>query len=459
MRISKTEIFLQFYRLSKWLELIIFRRALKLRTQCFYLISLGIRVSKDGAPQEGADIELDKQISIATWYLTSPEYSDIKFPSDSVETNERVREMQRQNSLEYAARKEACDSLISEALKNPFVGRWVAQYFATEAYLDSFFKDREKTSTYYHKRALEFSSDYVEVVPGSISKLSREAKKSHSSARKILSDREAMKISIDPSIVLPLIGVFSFLFVITGYLFNFFYLGSFGVDVTRYFDLTDYVSSSIEHIWIIFFGVLLSTLFVFLGMHHASRKPTAQIEHERRGLDWFAINVALIFVLNILAGLLLGGRSLHMFLSFNIIYGGFFITTYLADRFFRNRTVAIFMFTMLFSYVSGMYGHTARQIFEVHDTGFDHAFCDSLRSDVDNRIASGFDDCTVKYLASSSSYLFVYDQGTNTAVALKKDMFGAFVHNPTFDFVQETAKIRTEVLRYLPEFFGDKPSD
>ena len=72
------------------------------------------------------------------------------------------------------------------------------------------------------------------------------------------------KVEIAPSHISFIFSISTTVFLLTGYLYNRFYLGYFGIDVSQFFTLSDYLSSSVDKIYIACIASIIG-VFVYVG--------------------------------------------------------------------------------------------------------------------------------------------------------------------------------------------------
>ncbi len=101
----------------------------------------------------------------------------------------------------------------------------------------------------------------------------------------MISDREAFKLSFSSQNIAALLSLLSALFLVSGYLYNRVFLGHFGVEVAKYFSLSDYMAASIEGIErplvATFVGCLGAILGAILGARSVRRMSHAQARKAR----------------------------------------------------------------------------------------------------------------------------------------------------------------------------------
>ena len=88
--------------------------------------------------------------------------------------------------------------------------------------------------------------------------LKRTVRKKMVALRENIADREALKIEIATKEIMALLSVVSSFFLISGYLYNRLLFGEFGIDVSKFFTLSDYIASSVSQIGYTFAATFLS---------------------------------------------------------------------------------------------------------------------------------------------------------------------------------------------------------
>ena len=108
-------------------------------------------------------------------------------------------------------------------------------------------------------------------------------------------------IEIKPSTAFLFISIFSSLFLIGGFLYTKFLLGFFGINTSNFFEISDYLSSSIDIIFSIFVSTLVGMIAYFYGL---SSRFSEIVSAEQFGTKipnrkflFLLIHVAAIFVI------------------------------------------------------------------------------------------------------------------------------------------------------------------
>ncbi|CAN0271358.1 unnamed protein product, partial [Chrysoparadoxa australica] len=206
---------------------------------------------------------------------------------------------------------------------------------------------------------------------------------------------------------------------LSGFFYTYFFYGFFGVPISTYFTVSDYVSSSIEQLFSVFFGVFIGLMFVFLGSHRASRRPVAIVEQERKRPDHFVLIVGSSIILLTFSGIVVGGRDLHMALSTDILLIGFLIVPWIATRYFQNYTRATFVLIVFFAFASHMYRTTFDNIYEVLEGKSVPILCKEVL--IDRSVDWDIPSCGSVVLGGTSLHVFVFDQDQQKTFAVDRD--------------------------------------
>ncbi|MFT6909376.1 MAG: hypothetical protein ACJAS1_006092 [Oleiphilaceae bacterium] len=122
----------------------------------------------------------------------------------------------------------------------------------------------------------EISNKSFGIVSKSVNSELKTLKAKLSSISKNRIDQERLKlidpITISSSHVIFVISIFSTLFVVSGFAYNKYFFQSFDINVSDFFDLSDYLSSSIGVITSTTISTIIGAVFFFLGYEDALSK-------------------------------------------------------------------------------------------------------------------------------------------------------------------------------------------
>ncbi len=205
------------------------------------------------------------------------------------------------------------------------------------------------------------------------------------------------------------------IFILTGFVYNFFFFRFFGIRVENFFTLQDYLASSIEKIYLIIISIIFATI-----SSHVAR----YIIRARKQLLAHRILTALLYSIPVLlaaGGMLLLLRyqapSGYFLLSFAIFIAGDFFLFRIVFRGNHESYSRYFYFTVLIFYLL--------LIFSVVVYDRDTVLTEPMRSLSHYKVHFTRDikvnekDCIV--LESNSNFFFFYDKKLNRAYVVPKD--------------------------------------
>ena len=153
------------------------------------------------------------------------------------ETLAEVRSTMDENS-------ELVQSLESQLLDIPLIIECLVHFWLTVHLRCSISKDLEYAG-YNISRAQQLDSSAKALTIWDLRSVRRNAKRNIKRLKKVIIDRESDKFDIKASEITKYISFIAVLFMPSGYLYNYFLLGSFGIDSAHYFTIPDYVASSV----------------------------------------------------------------------------------------------------------------------------------------------------------------------------------------------------------------------
>jgi len=127
----------------------------------------------------------------------------------------------------------------------------------------------------YYKKATEISESIPRLERKGFTQLNKEIQKEYRKSKKELNKQtkefiaEATyeilpRIEISTSHISFIFSISATIFLLTGYLYNRFYLGHFGIEVSHFFTISDYISSSIDKIYIACIASIIG-IFTYVG--------------------------------------------------------------------------------------------------------------------------------------------------------------------------------------------------
>lgn len=417
----RTYVAFPLYRLARKLELWQFKRAIRLRSLAKLNVMLDIRLSDPKANQEGYDKSQDTIIYTAADKITNPEWFDEALSKEwkrkpFQDNPDRLASL----VVDYTNNSDEVEKLIELASTNLYVKKWLSTYLRIQCYIVSKLGEAADIheTKYWAVRLAELDDNAEPIKTSEIESLISQAKRDLKASRFALSDREAMKIPLSFEWVGSIISMLSALLLFSGFTYTFVFYGFFGVPISHYFSVADYVSSSIEQLYAVFFSVFLGLAFVFFGAHAASRRPTIVIEEQRKKPDHFNIFVSGVIVIALIGGLFNGGRLLHQSIGLSILLAGFLIIPHLAARFFNDRLRAMFMLVVVFTLASHVYRTVHSNIYDVLEGEAVPRICEQFHiSSADDNIMP---PCGSAVIGLTERYVFIFDKEKSNTVILPR---------------------------------------
>ena len=293
--LQKLRLYLIVYpllRVKNKIELLTFKRALKIGTLQLQQLKYLIREMDPKARLEGHDADFDKTVHVAAFRLLKPEIfgKDPDFPARDVPAEEIYDELKAL----YSEIQTNVDAIVQEISQEPRVRQVLIHYSLIQHFLEMS-KKNSAVAEYHLTRATKMDSGVIPLTIRDLYSLKRTVRKEMVALRENIADREALKIEIAAIEIVALLSIVSSFFLISGYLYNRLLFGEFGIDVSKFFTLSDYIASSISQIGHTFAATLLSLVAFFLGEHFASRKSRVQLSYEQKKPDyWLYVSLPII---------------------------------------------------------------------------------------------------------------------------------------------------------------------
>lgn len=174
------------------------------------------------------------------------------------------------------------DIVINEVKNSEDIIRCAVDYYRVGAFLYSSMNYPDNYIDDFNKEidmAIKINEKHVDRLDNpSFSKMykmyKRVEKDERKDVRRIVSERitrtvdeSIEKINIDSSAITLVIGMFSTIFIATGFVYNNYLLGHFGVDVDHYFTINDYISTSLDKLYYSLIPSLFGAATYLYGMY------------------------------------------------------------------------------------------------------------------------------------------------------------------------------------------------
>lgn len=238
--------------------------------------------------------------------------------------------------------------------------------------------------------------------------------------------QEKFRISLNSERVVSILSGLSALLLVSGFTYTFLFYKFFGVPISLYFSVSDYVGSSIEQIFVVFLVIFIAIVQVFIVLF-LKLKKVGTVENQRivkpRIYFYYFLGGWIVFIT--IVGLFAGGRLLQTTISFSILYTGILLLPFLL-QFFDNRIRALFMLFVVFTFVACMYFIVSWKIYNVLEGESVPKLCEQVNIKFIN------DDlklpCGLSVAGATETHIFIFNHNDNTMVVwshsrLTLDMF------------------------------------
>ena len=429
----------------KWKRKRIYQRVFQLRDLAKDNVELAIRLSDPDAGQEGFDKYHDTIIYTVIDNITNYEWLD-KTLSESWK-----RYPLRDSSgdlvpllSEYVSNQGEVEQLVNKVRLNLQVKKWLIMYLRIQCYILNFMTAPdivvdEREIRYWTKRLENLDGKAEAIIIGDIENLLSDAKRDMKSFRFSLSIRKTVKIPLSFKKAGSIISVFPLLFLISGFIYTYLLYNFFGVPISLYFSVSDYISSSIERIYIVLVTTAISTVLLFPVLRKASREYVVNVESKLKRPDyirvfiwkWIKSNyfrgfIWLFFLGSVYTAFTEDGRMFHFMISLIICSGGILIIPALSERFFDNRVHAAFLLLVMLTLMSCTYSVVYWQVYDIL-AGEESVpkLCEQVNVIFDNKIKI---PCGSPVIGATESHIFIFDQDDATTVifprsSMKQDVF------------------------------------
>jgi hypothetical protein len=335
------------------------KKILELQNTLLFEFIHKVRILTPTARLEGHDESFDKAIILAFNRLSEPEkFSLDRYRFIFKNCDSGTLESYEEAKAQYKKKKIEVDSIIERISTNSKIENIVCNFRLCKCFLHELlfsFCDTHHdklVSKYYFNKAKQINPNSEPLNLIKINKLKKQSMKETKKMRKEVIKRQTIKIDIllkDLPCILPFIPVLSFL---SGFAFNYYILGSFGINSTHFFHFYDYIYSTLEYIGSTLANSLLSMIYVFYGMYHQSKKSILEIKEENKQtnpMSYLIIFLFLIFTANATYRLyILGPETIIQDYFVSILLLGAYVIGNNIDLIFRNpRIFALLSYFLL----------------------------------------------------------------------------------------------------------------
>ena len=404
-----------------------FARVLRLQVLLWWKLKYELRLLVDTSRSEGFDPTFDKVVHLAALRLARPYAIDenvYKLRSDLLSADcIRILDFcdgdeRKRLRLEYEENKEAVDQLLANHGAASTISTTLTSYFQLESFLQNRLGNK-KGQEYYMDVARNYDPEVLMPDIKTIRALGRKTRREIKSLETSISDRGALKISLSGPNLNVVLTVVSTLFLVSGYLYSRAFLGHFGVEVAKYFALSDYVAASIDGIQYAVVAAAAGILGSFFGAHYLSRMSfslKAQTRKKRRFLSslvpaMLGVSAAIAYVQEVETFYSIAPLFIFS-LSFRPVR--WFVHRYVKDE---DRVIAIFLMLAILTFSLHLFASVRKDIYRI-----EHAEGSGLKQyDILFKEPVVFNTDATVLLAGNGGYVFLRDASSGKVYIVPRD--------------------------------------
>lgn len=324
-----------------------------------------LRFLDPNAHLEGYDEHFDLIVNLATIRLLTPEIlDDYAPPFLFTDLPDEAKKIHADRKSEYVDNKAEVSALVAKVEKDEDIVRLVLNYNLVRHLAATHVKENEKAD-YYLSKARKIQPKALPLKTKDLFALERSVRKESNRLRSEIGDRKTLKIPLSMEKAGALISVISCFFLISGYLYNRFLLGEFGIEVSQFFTLSDYLGSSVEAIRYSATGATFALIGLFWGIHRGSKKSYAQIESYQRRREYWPYVILVVSIAGVIRGYI---HNLEIFYDASlllIVVSSMYFGRGLAFRYFKQPLMALFLFVFIGSYAGYMFSSVGKEVYRL----------------------------------------------------------------------------------------------
>ena len=283
--------------------------------------------------------------------------------------------------------------------------------------------ENETLAEYNLKRAAKLGLEAALLSYRDLKSLERTTRRDAVALRESVADREALKVDFSALGVAVLVTVVSALFTISGYLYNHELFSAFGVDVSKFFTLSDYIASSVSRLSNSFFSVAIFIVAFFVGHHSSSRKSIAQQNYEKNKPEYWPYFIIGVLAIGTVIGYYKSNMDRFYFAGcFTAIWLGMCFLPKIYKKYFKKSNATMYALIFIVCFIAEVWRSvgTTIDMFRYEDLSKIEAY------DIQLKDTSLFSTSDHLLIAANSGFLFFLDEERKIHI-LSKDHLQYFV--------------------------------
>lgn len=255
-------------------------------------------------------------------------------------------------------------------------------------------------------------------------KVYRKTKKDIKLLKEKIADK-SLKLIVSPQGVGAILSIVTTSFLVGGFVHNWYVLGHFGIEVSKYFTISDYLASAVEAIRWAAVGSLLSAISLFFGLVRSSRRTYAEAMSASRKTNLFFYALVMMSVAHSIMVYFTNFPSFYKSLSVSAGFLVLIASDQAANRFFKEPLLPLLSMVFLGSFFISLFANACTEIYFLENGNGPNigsiSFNGNLPFSVDG----------ASIITMNSGFIFIIDKNKNVYVLPRQRFEYAKVIPPT----------------------------
>jgi len=335
-------------------------------------------------------------------------------------------------------------SFKNKLKKNDFLNTYASMLFLTKLYyyqkLPSFLRkhDTEEISL---SKAKQINGDAKPLTSKTFKELIKKIEEDHTNLKyeikqlkNSIIDKELTKyikpLELTNSHISFVISLMSSLFLLGGFIYTYYLLSHFNINVSNYYTISDYLANSIDVVAYVFISTLIGIIFFFLGMNDEIKSSI--IINQLEGVPKKPKNYSLGPIIGLIIGLLIILLGLKFYVSgeidYEIVYAISILTILVIFQklpiwdYIANPRKVAFLFITILVFLSNIIVKSHEKIQEIENEKYNSNYLLLFTPKYKEYE-------TMKLITMNSSYLFLLDNTQSIRIIPKEAIVSVKIKN------------------------------
>lgn len=406
------KIIIWLYKIKNWIDFKCFKKALYAETLLMIKLQLQMRLLYEDAKSIGYDKHFDKCLMIAALKICRSRFIDRDVALLIMDPlPDQLQDRINDNMNRYTTNQEDVNKVIEKVMQSQAIVDTLCSIFSVELF--KAIKHGSAERICFYKRLIEQShgNNIIEInTYRHLAKLCQGVKNNISNLKSQIADKESLKLSVSPQGVGAILSIITSTFLLGGFVHNWYILGHFGIDVSRYFVVSDYLSSAVEAIRWAAIGSLLSAVGLFSGLVRASRQTYAEALSTQRKTNLYLYLLSATAIANSIIVYFTNFQSFYKSLSIIAGFVVLIIADKAANRFFKEPILPLIVMVFVGSFFASLFSNARTEIYLLEN---------KLSNNVGSVSFNGttpFTEDEAHVITMNSGFIFIMDKNKNIYV-------------------------------------------